>query len=272
MQKYSKKWDDFVDAKLCDIVANDIITVTPVNIKVEGKSSKVDTSINIHFTLPGLRSIFLPQEPSKEAVKILSVCEKVKRPPKEHKTIPRKLFPNSSSPASSPSSSSSSASSSASSESRPVPAFDPSEDCIFVKEQKAKKKATKNASTPRLKLTNITLMVIQDVKKGVPRGAHKDSLIKKGMAMRIKFHREMSESEVHIKMKKVLQPYFPDYTILDCEGIKFVPRHKQPSGAELIETAMKRRGNMIYVTKKVIERDSPEVSFFSLGAIVVSLP
>ena len=28
LQKYSKKWDHYVDAKLCEICANDIITVT----------------------------------------------------------------------------------------------------------------------------------------------------------------------------------------------------------------------------------------------------
>ena len=190
------------------------------------------------------------------------MCEKVKKPPKDHKNILRKLFPSSSSPSTSNSESSKSS----------IPVFDPSNDCIFVKEQKAKKKATKSKSAPRLKLTNVTLMVVQDVQKGVPRGVYKESLIKKGMAMRIKLHREMSESEVQAKMRKILQPYFSDYTILDCDGIKLIPRHNHPSGAELIESAMKRRGNTIYVTKKIATEssDSSEVSFI-LGLFFILL-
>ena len=60
LQKYSKKWDHFVDAEICEIDANAIITVTPVNFKaesIEAKSCKVSW-LNLGGLIPSL-SIFV---------------------------------------------------------------------------------------------------------------------------------------------------------------------------------------------------------------------
>ena len=143
--------------------------------------------------------------------------------------------------------------------------LDPNDDCIFVKEQKAKKKASKlKLKTPsRIKHTTVTLMVIKDIMKGVPRGAYKDSLLKSNMTIPVRLHREMSSCEVHTKLKKALEAHFTDYTILECNGVKLNQCSEQlPSGALLIESAAKRRGNAVYVTKKMLDGDdcSSEVS------------
>ena len=37
LQKFSKKWEHFVDAKLSEIAANDIITITAADIKAKTK-------------------------------------------------------------------------------------------------------------------------------------------------------------------------------------------------------------------------------------------
>ena len=89
-------------------------------------------------------------------------------------------------------------------------------------------------------------------------------LIKSGKAVTVRLHREMSSIEVSAKLKKVLKPHITaaDYTILDCCGVKFMPCSKeQPSGATLIESALNRRGNTLYVTKKIVEiSESSDVS------------
>ena len=59
LQKYSKKWDNFVDAKLCEIAADDIITVTAVDIKAE--IDQKDVSYKIYSTkscLPQFMAMF----------------------------------------------------------------------------------------------------------------------------------------------------------------------------------------------------------------------
>ena len=73
------------------------------------------------------------------------MCASVKKPPKDHKSILRKLFPSTSSSSSPGPSNSSSAS------------FDPYDDCVFVKEQKAKKKASKSKTPVRMKYIQMLL-------------------------------------------------------------------------------------------------------------------
>ncbi len=140
--------------------------------------------------------------------------------------------------------------------------FDPNDDCVFVKEQKSKKKASTLKTPSRMKPTIVTLMIIQDVEKGVPRGAYKDFLIKNDKTVSVRLHREMSSTEVRSRLKKTLQPHVEDYTILGCCGTKLIIcSEQQPSGATLIQSALKRRGSTVYVTKKIIEiSDSSEVS------------
>ena len=96
--------------------------------------------------------------------------------------------------------------------------FDPNDDCVFVKEQKSKKKASTLKTPSRMKPTMVTLMIIQDVEKGVPRGAYKDFLIKNDKTVSVRLHREMSSTEVRSRLKKTLQPHVEDYTILGCCG------------------------------------------------------
>ena len=46
LQKFSRKWNRFIDAKLSEITANDIITITAVDIKAKTEKTKVSNSCN----------------------------------------------------------------------------------------------------------------------------------------------------------------------------------------------------------------------------------
>ena len=74
------------------------------------------------------------------------------------------------------------------------------------------------------------------------------NLLKNKTSIPIRLRREMSSSEVEAKL---LEPHFDDYVILDCVGVKLEPCGEQhPSGATLIDSALKRRGNNVYVAKR----------------------
>jgi hypothetical protein len=49
-------------------------------------------------------------------------------------------------------------------------------------------------------------MIIQDLKKGVPRCVYKESLKKNGMTVSVKFNREISDRVVQAKIEKALHP------------------------------------------------------------------
>ena len=169
---------------------------------------------------------------------MVEVCEKIQKPPSDHRSILRKLFP----------SSNSAASSKCKPSSKP---FNPSDDCVFVSEQRRKKKAARKSPT-RVKNTCVTLMVIEDIQKGVPRGSYKASLIEDGMSMTILLNREMSSDQVgEIITKALVSKNIPYYTLLECNGVKLSPSVEQhPSGSTVIKLAQKRRGNTIYVLQK----------------------
>lgn len=44
LQKWNTRWNHFVNVKLCEVAANDIITIAPVDIKAEAEQSKVSAS------------------------------------------------------------------------------------------------------------------------------------------------------------------------------------------------------------------------------------
>ena len=138
---------------------------------------------------------------------MVEVCEKIQKPPSDYRSILRKLFP----------SSNSAASSQCKPSSKP---FNPSDDCVFVNEQRRKKKAARKL----LKNTCVTLMVIKDIQKGVPRSSYKASLIDDGISMTILLNHEMSSDQVgEIITKALMFKNIPYYTVLECNGVKTFP-------------------------------------------------
>jgi hypothetical protein len=49
LQRFSKKWDQFVDVKLGDIVSNDVITVTPVTVDIQTENKVSNLTIVVCF-------------------------------------------------------------------------------------------------------------------------------------------------------------------------------------------------------------------------------
>ena len=120
--------------------------------------------------------------------------------------------------------------------------FDPTSECAFATQQKRKKAA-------RVKPTNITLTIIKNVSKGVPRGKYKTELMDKKMCIKIPLFRNMSGQQVRTALLEKLLTVddIVDYKLLQCSGQQLMHALDQlPSGSDIIDSAMKRKGNIVY--------------------------
>lgn len=156
----------------------------------------------------------------------------MKKPSKELASTLRKLFPSSSS-------------------STKRKSFDPSDDCVFVSQQKKKKAA-------RVKPTLITLMLIKHRCRGVPRGKYKNDLIEKDMCIKVPLLRSMTSDQVRdaLLSKVTTHAEYVDYELLQCVGQRLVEAPEQlPCGSDIVDDAAKRKGNVVYVhpIKKAVQ-------------------
>ena len=77
-------------------------------------------------------------------------------------------------------------------------AFDPTDDCVFLQQQKWKKAA-------RNKSTQVNIMVVEDHKKGVPvRGAFRKRLIDERRSVKVELQRNMKPAQVKAVISKQL--------------------------------------------------------------------
>ena len=131
-------------------------------------------------------------------------------------------------------------SSTATAQKRPSPAFDPTADCVF--EHQKKKKGARN------KTSKITLVLIHDIKAGIPRGAVKDKLLEEGRMMKVDIARHMRPTQVWTVFLNALK--VKAYKLLDVFGQKLgVASNQDPDGDDIVESASKKKGNMLYVTE-----------------------
>ena len=155
----------------------------------------------------------------------MDLCGKLKNREKKCTSAMRKLFPASSVGVK-----------------RKTPIFDPTSECVFAVQQKRKKAA-------RLKPTNITLTLIDNVSKGVPRGKYKTELKDKDMCIKVPLFRTLSGQQVRTAfLKELLPKNVLDYKLLQCVGQQLVESLDQvPSGGDIIDSALKRKGNVMYI-------------------------
>lgn len=127
---------------------------------------------------------------------------------------------------------------------RKCPPFDPTSECVFATQQKQKKAA-------RIKPTNITLTIVKNVSRGVPRGKYKTELRENKMCVKVPLVRSMSGHQVRSAfLEKLLTvENILDYKLMQCAGQQLVEAIDQmPCGSDIIDSALKRKGNVIYVS------------------------
>ena len=89
-------------------------------------------------------------------------------------------------------------------------AFDRTQDCVFVSEKKKKK-------TARCKPTQISIVVIKDKERGVPRGNYKQQLIEKQRVMKTKIYRAINSDQLKSTiLKAITHLNVAEFIVLEC--------------------------------------------------------
>ena len=129
---------------------------------------------------------------------------------------------------------------------RSCSAFDPLNDCIFSQEQKRKKGA-------RVKPVQISVFVANPGTTCVPRGAWRKELIEQKHLVRLELKRNMSSSEVRVAISNGITHLnvSQNFIFLECAGHQLkISSNQQLNGDDVIESAFKRKGAVLYVSDK----------------------
>ena len=114
-------------------------------------------------------------------------------------------------------------------------------ECVFSTE-KRRKKAARNRGT------NLTVTIVNDYSKGVPTGKQKKQLQSDGLVKKVEMFRTMSSEQVQVRIKQ--QCALKNFQFLQVDGKKLsIASHQLVNGDELIESAIKRNENRVYITK-----------------------
>ena len=124
--------------------------------------------------------------------------------------------------------------------------FTPTQPCVVAAEQQKKK------AVNRLKPSKLTVIIICDCSKGVPRGKYRKELQKCGHISKLEFTRTMSARQVMGVIVRGFQHLQVDrFTFFRCSETKstvLLPDDNQnPDGSTLIDASQSRKG-VIYVT------------------------
>lgn len=162
----------------------------------------------------------------------ITICDRVgKKPTAATAQALKKLFPSSAS--------------------TPAPVqrkrvFDPTADCVFTSEKKKKKAA-------RCRGTMVNFVLLRDFEKGLPRKEARKQLMEGNCAKKIEIFRTMSADEVKTK---VLQEFTTISTISYLQlngGVRMAISSQQHlDGNEVITSAKKRNGNVVYITDQTL--------------------
>lgn len=155
------------------------------------------------------------------------------KPSQEHASIMRDLFPSSSSAPKRPK----------------LSAFDPSQPCVALPQKKKKKAA-------RCKPSKVTVVLVEDYGKGVPRGKYRTILQKSGRIAKLEFTRTMSSRQVQsVIARGFKQLSLSGVTFLKCSEESttcLVPDTCQDKdGVSLIDDAQSRKG-IVYATDSTV--------------------
>ena len=168
------------------------------------------------------------QGPSSRAREI---CRHVGKPTAEHASIMRSLFP----------------SSSACSSKRPrmTSSFDPTQQCVVATQHQKKKSS-------RCKPSKVTIIVVSDHKKGVPKGNSRKELQKSGRISKLEFNRKMSALQVKgVVIRGFQHINLTNFLFLKCcqtNSTHLLPDSNQnPDGLTLIESSRSGK-SVVYIT------------------------
>ena len=155
----------------------------------------------------------------------ISICNKIKQPSKADAQVLRNLFP-----ASGPSR-------------KRSYTFDPTSQCVAADQQRKKKKAIRN------RVSKVTILQVNNVARGIPKGKYRRELKKDGQEVVVKLKRNMSAREV--KNSLIRGTKLSNYQILAPSQVgKLVYAENQdPTGDEVIENITKRKFPM-YISEK----------------------
>ena len=121
---------------------------------------------------------------------------------------------------------------------------------MFVSEKKKKKAA-------RCKPTQISIVVIKDKERGVPRGNYKQQLIEKQRVVKTEIYRAMNSDQVKSTiLKAITHLNVAEFIVLECvNGQKLVEaENDSPDGNAVVESISRRKGGTFYILEVVSSR------------------
>ena len=122
---------------------------------------------------------------------------------------------------------------------------------MFLQQQKQqkRKKALRN------KIIQVSIFVVGDPKKGVPRGAHRKKLIDEKYSVKVELHQNMEPTQVKAAiLREIKHLNLTSFTILECDGPRLLEAStQQPTGDQIIESALKRKGAVLYICNMRLE-------------------
>ena len=161
----------------------------------------------------------------------ITICERVgKKPTAATAQALKKLFPSSTS--------------------TPVPAvhrkrvIDPTAECVFSNEKKKKKAA-------RSRATSVKFVLINDFVKGLPRSENRKELLEGECTKKIEIFRTMNADQVKAKVLREFTGISVfSYLQLDGGVRLTISSQQHLDGNEVITSAKKRNGNVVYITNR----------------------
>ena len=124
--------------------------------------------------------------------------------------------------------------------------FDPTADCVFTVEKKKKKAACSRGTMVKFALLN-------DFEKGLPRKEIRKQLLEGNCAKKIEIFRTMSADEVKAKvLREFTAISMISYLQLNGGVHMAISSQQQLDGNEVITSAKKRNGNVVYITDRTL--------------------
>lgn len=159
----------------------------------------------------------------KLAASVAKICNRVGKPSNAHSEALRDLFPSSSSK-----------------RIRLSDAFDPTQPCVALEYQK-KKKAV------RCRPNKVTVIVVEDLGKGLPKGNYRKELIQLQRVVSLEFYRYMSSTQIKnaiIRGFKHLPLHCFKYLVCDRKVLLVVNADQDQDGNKIINSLQPGKGTL----------------------------
>ena len=121
---------------------------------------------------------------------------------------------------------------------------------MFVSEKEKKKAA-------RSKPTQITIVVMKDKERGVPRGYYRQQLLHEQRVVKTEIYRAMNSDQVKSTiLKAITHLNVAEFIVLECvNGQKLVEAENgSPDGNAVVDSISKRKGGTFYILEVVSSR------------------